>query len=330
MFILKSENIKALPVSDTIGSALSKIDTDWLREAVSTMSVPRSFEHEYENNCRIRDWIEETFQEFGFQTLRVGKYDNVVAWLPTNVSGKALAAGPERDEPAASALPLTFKDCDLSPTVLVGAHYDTKPNTPGADDNASAVAAMLECAKAIAKAHQFGHHQSHCVFVAFNREEDGLLGSHDFVENDMPDSWDLKEVHILEMVGYCDHTPGSQGLPKGLPVKLEHDRGDFLAIVANRKSNSKLRSVLQTAATYVPGFPVWGLKVFFGLENRFSDLRRSDHAPFWDKGIPAFMWTDTSEFRNANYHLPSDTPETLDYEFLTSVTRLLAARVLRN
>ena len=57
-------------------------------------------------------------------------------------------------------------------------------------------------------------------------------------------------------------------------------------------------------------------------------LLRSDHAPFWEKGIPALMWTDTSEFRNPHYHLATDTPETLDYEFLAGVTRLLVHAVL--
>jgi len=57
-------------------------------------------------------------------------------------------------------------------------------------------------------------------------------------------------------------------------------------------------------------------------------LLRSDHAPFWEKGIPAVMWTDTSEFRNPNYHQPTDTPETLDYEFMAEVGKLLAAVVV--
>ncbi len=305
MFILKSGNTKPLETHADIQLALEDIDANWLRNVVQRIAVPRSFEHEHESNCQVRDWIQETLQSFGFQTVRTGKYDNVVAWI-----GEAT------------------KIESVSPRCLVGAHYDTKPGTPGADDNASAVAAMLGSARATIKAHRAGVNQSHCVFVAFNREEDGLLGSYEFVENDMPAAWDLQEVHILEMVGYCDHAAGSQGLPKGLPIKLEHDRGDFLAIIANRTSNAKLKSILQTAASYVPGFPVWGLKVVFGLEKRFSDLRRSDHAPFWDKGIPAFMWTDTSEFRNPNYHLPTDTPDTLDYEFLKRVTQLLVAHVL--
>ena len=310
MLILESKNLKAGQTAQAIEEAVAWIDQDWLRSVVERISIPRNYEAQPENNRQIAEWVEEQFQSWGYQTIRQGEYDNIVA------------------------MPSSVEESDFRPRILVGAHYDSKPETPGADDNGSAVAAMLGCAKAI---REFGnavggqddpsmHIGAQIVFVAFNREEDGLLGSYDFVENYLPPSWKLEEVHILEMVGYCDHTPGSQGLPKGLPIKLSHDRGDFLALIANRHSNFLLKPILKVASTYVPGFPVWGLKVFFGLENKFTDLRRSDHAPFWDQKIPAFMWTDTSEFRNANYHQPTDTPETLDYEFLRKVTQLLVAR----
>ena len=69
----------------------------------------------------------------------------------------------------------------------------------------------------------------------------------------------------------------------------------------------------------MPGLPVTGLNVKLGLEKHFSVLARSDHAPFWDAKIPAVMWTGTSEFRNHNYHLGSNTPNTLNYRFLKQV-----------
>ncbi|HEY6330795.1 MAG TPA: M28 family peptidase, partial [Blastocatellia bacterium] len=67
---------------------------------------------------------------------------------------------------------------------------------------------------------------------------------------------------------------------------------------------------------------------YFGAEKFLPVLRRSDHAPFWSAGIPAVMWTDTAEFRNPHYHLPSDTPDTLDYGFMASVTRSLISCLL--
>ena len=266
-----------------------------LKETVETIAIPRHYVAEKSNNQFVASWIEGQFDKFGYQTFRQGEFDNIA----TQYNGG-------------------------KPAILIGAHYDSMPETPGADDNGSAVAAMLGCAKAIAEQAP----EAPVCFVAFNREEDSLMGSRIFVADYALQNLKLREVHVLEMVGYCDHSPGSQKLPQGLPVNLIRDRGDFLALIANRTSNRLVKPILSTARTYLPEFPVLGLKVFCGLEKRFTDLRRSDHAPFWDAGIPAMMWTDTSEFRNSNYHEATDTPDTLDYEFLQRVTQLLILRVL--
>jgi Zn-dependent M28 family amino/carboxypeptidase len=166
------------------------------------------------------------------------------------------------------------------------------------------------------------------VFVAFNREEDGLLGSKDFVDSYLPKApFQIQCAHVLEMVGFASSTPGSQLVPPGLPIKIS-DRGDFLGLLANRGSNQVMDFVLRRAGTYVPELPVMGLDVKLGIEKYFPVLGRSDHAPFWAKKIPALMWTDTSEFRNHNYHRDSDTPDTLNYRFLRHVTQLLTACVV--
>jgi hypothetical protein len=89
-----------------------------------------------------------------------------------------------------------------------------------------------------------------------------------------------------------------------------------------------MREVLRHVKAYVPELPAMGLNVKLGIEKYFPVLARSDHAPFWSRKIPAVMWTDTSEFRNRNYHQLTDRPETLNYTFLARVTRLLTACVL--
>jgi hypothetical protein len=104
--------------------------------------------------------------------------------------------------------------------------------------------------------------------------------------------------------------------------------GDFLGLLAARGSNRIAEQLVRLAASYLPGSPVTALKMFLGVEKYFAHLHRSDHAPFWKARIPAIMWTDTSEFRNPHYHQASDTPETLDYEFLSNVTRLALARAM--
>jgi hypothetical protein len=186
------------------------------------------------------------------------------------------------------------------------------------------VAVCLECAR-IARQHEIDS----IVIALFNREEDGLLGSQEFVAHlALGAPHKLEEAHIFEMVGFTSHVPGSQKLPAGLPILTVRDTGDFLALLANRHSNAVAEKLVSLSATYLPTFPVAALKIYLGIEKHFAHLLRSDHAPFWEVGLSAIMWTDTSEFRNPHYHLASDTPETLDYEFLSQVAKLALARAL--
>jgi hypothetical protein len=106
------------------------------------------------------------------------------------------------------------------------------------------------------------------------------------------------------------------------------DTGNFLGLLANRDADYVQDEVLASASTYLPDLPVIGLRVTLGLEKYFPVLLRSDHAPFWQKKIPAVMWTDTSEFRNPFYHQPGDKPHTLNYTFLRAVAQALTAAVL--
>ena len=154
-----------------------------------------------------------------------------------------------------------------------------------------------------------------------------MLGSADFVEEFLPAAgFKIAQAHILEMVGFASHEPGSQRVPSGLPISLP-DKGDFLGILANKKSGEMMNAILSGARTYLPELDVMALEVVPGAERAFPVLARSDHLPFWQRDLPAVMWTDTSEFRNANYHRATDTPETLDYGFLLPVTQLLVACV---
>ncbi len=298
MKISHAKDMKGPPVDQGIKKALESISEDFLKEVVKEISVPRHFKAEPDANRRVGDWIASKLKSFGYSVSMQGKYRNVVA-LPQVPPGE--------------------------PCVLVGAHYDSVPGTPGADDNASAVAAMLACAGAAARFEK----KPNVCFVAFNLEEDNLAGSTDFVKNYLPGSGlQVKQVHILEMVGYSDSEPGSQQVPAGLPIKIPRT-GSFLGLVGNRDSYRLLDSVVAGAKSYLPGFPVVGLRVYFGLEKYFPHLGRSDHDPFWKAGLSAIMWTDTAEFRNPNYHQPTDTPDTLHYGFLRRITQLLLLAVLR-
>ncbi|MCP4401455.1 MAG: M28 family peptidase [bacterium] len=300
MVIKHSANAKTLKdISERIKLILPAISEDYLRHIIETISIPRHYDAEKANNERTARWIHHQFEALGYQVSFQGRFQNILA------------------------LPVT----PLAPSnMLVGAHYDTVPGSPGADDNGSGIAVLLACARALSQYKLPGS----TIFMTFNREEDNLLGSQDFVRESLQDlNTELREVHVMEMVGYCSHEPGSQHLPQGLPVKLP-DRGDFLGLIGNQRSTELVDSTVKTAKTYLDGFPVLGLSVYLGLEKYFPNLQRSDHAPFWHAKIPALMWTDTAEFRNANYHSPRDTPDTLDYSFMRRVAQLLLCKILLN
>lgn len=198
--------------------------------------------------------------------------------------------------------------------VLVVAHYDTKPGTPGADDNASAVAAMIEAGRMLASM----RYQRTLQFVGFTLEEYGYLGSRHFARRARREQREILGVLDLEMVGY---TSRRQRVPPGLRARRT---GDFIGVVGNRSSRALVEAFVASARRAVPGLPVESLVVTWN-GYLLPIVRLSDHASFWDAGFPAVMITDTAFLRNPHYHLSSDTLETLDLPFLTQVTTAVAA-----
>lgn len=293
MRVQSSASARPLARRRDYAAAAERIHEVQLKETVERISIPRSYYFERAENQAVARWIAEQLAAYGLEPQFQGRYANIVAITPA---------------------------CRRQAGVLIGAHYDSAPGCPGADDNASAVAAMLACAQCVA--HLF--FDLPFCFVAFNGEEEDLLGSVDFVEHYLPENpIRLKAAHVLEMVGYCDHRRGSQKVPRELPVRLP-DIGNFLGIIANRRSSRLTPAILSVARSYLGDFPVMSLKASWGLEHLFPVLKRSDHAAFWrKKKIPAVMWTDTSEYRNPHYHRRTDTPDTLDYTFLRRVAQLL-------
>jgi len=209
-------------------------------------------------------------------------------------------------------------DPDAAP-YIVGAHYDTVTGTPGADDNASAVAVMLELARrAKAKPPPVP-----LRFVAFTLEEPPThatrhQGSRVFVKRLTEAGGRAAGAIILEMVGLT--TPRQQ-YPLFLQWAGYPDAGNFIAVVGNRASKPLgervLRGMRKNPALAVESLFVW-LNGWI-----LPDTRLSDHAPFWGADIPALMLTDTAYFRNPNYHGPKDTADTLDYAFMAELVRSL-------
>jgi Zn-dependent M28 family amino/carboxypeptidase len=207
---------------------------------------------------------------------------------------------------------------------VVGAHYDTVPETPGADDNASAVAVMLELAARLRQSDL----KIHVVFAAFALEEPpasstGHQGSRVFVNACRDNGERVIGAIVLEMVGY---TAPRQRYPfisrwPGYPAQ-----GNFIGIIGNWRSRTLGRAVVK-AFRQNQELPVASL--FLPFDGRIlPETRLSDHASFWDAGLPALMVTDTAFFRNLNYHLGSDTIDTLDFMFMARLVKSLEITLL--
>ncbi len=211
------------------------------------------------------------------------------------------------------------------PLLVIGAHYDSLPDTPGADDNASAVAALLELAT-WAPALLADGAAARLQLAAYDMEEWGLVGSGRHARRLRKDGAILRGMLSLEMLGYIDRRPGSQRLPPHLAA-LYPDVGDFIGVCGNEASR-ELVGTVTAALKSVPGLPVESI-VVPGRGEALAEVRLSDHSSFWDAGYPALMVTDTSFFRNPHYHRATDTPSTLDYDFLARVTVGLCEAVRR-
>jgi len=192
--------------------------------------------------------------------------------------------------------------------VLVAAHYDGPLGSPGADDNATGVAALLELA------HRWAIKPAPrpLWLVAFDKEEWGMVGSRALAQKLRQEGQKLHLMLSLEMLGYTAET---QNYPLPAMQAVYGSRGDFIALVANTGASHLLpklsRGMGAHVSTKVLPVPLRG--------HLLPDVRLSDHSPFWDAGYNALMVTDTSFMRNPHYHQPSDTIDTLDLPFLMAV-----------
>jgi Zn-dependent M28 family amino/carboxypeptidase len=203
--------------------------------------------------------------------------------------------------------------------VLLGAHYDTVPTTPGADDNASAVAVLLEASRLL-KDHIGGRTVRYVAFACeeppyFNLD---LMGSQYHARQSRLRGDKIVAMLCLEMVGYFRDEVGSQKVPPTIPKYLRRffpKRGNFLAAVGNLAS-WKLAYRFRRGFKRGTRLPLFSIV----LPEKVHEIRLSDNSSFWDQGYPALMLTDTSFLRNPNYHQSTDTPDTLDYARMTDVT----------
>lgn len=256
-----------------------------------------------QNLERIAAWLAAEFKKAGCQTseqlVRVeGRtYRNVIGVIP----GKSTAK------------------------IIIGAHYDACGETPGADDNASAVAGLLELASL------FGREtpQHTIELVAYCNEEPPYFGTenmgsfhHARLVRERGER--VTAMICLEMIGYYSDEQGSQKYPSPLLRACLPSTGNFVGVVGNGASVS-LAKLIQHGMNKVSSMPVARANI---PESIGLSLDFSDHRNYWAMGFPAVMITDTAFYRNPNYHEPTDTPDTLDYMRMSDVVKALHRAIM--
>lgn len=259
---------------------------------------PRNAHRHPAELARAADFIESEFVRAGLVVTRQA----APGTLPGEVVHNLIADRPAQD-PA-------------SPVLVIGAHYDSFSESPGADDNASGVAAMLALARRLGSTSKYA-----LRFVAFANEEPPFfqkpgMGSVVYVDS-LADTAKIQGMICLESLGYYRGGAGSQQYPR--PMRAFYsDVGDFVGFVGNLASRDLVDSLL-TEFRRVSNFPAGGV----GLPNLMDGLGWSDQWAFWQRGIPAVMVTDTAVYRYPYYHSRRDLPEHLDFRAMARVVSAL-------
>lgn len=211
------------------------------------------------------------------------------------------------------------------PRYVVGAHFDACGIQPGADDNASGVAGLLELAALLGKEQSLS---AHFELVAYNLEEPPFFAGPHMGSAVHADALKKQEVKValmlsLEMIGYFRDERGSQSYPVPLMGLLYPSQANFIALVG-RWDQRAVVSAFKKACVGTADIPV----VSIAAPASLPAIDFSDHRNYWAHGYPALLITDTSFLRNPHYHKPTDTAETLDYRRMAEVVRLVHAGLL--
>lgn len=274
---------------------VSILDLENTVKFLTTIRPPRNYRNIHSLN-RVAAYIQKKFIQYGLATdmqeFEVEKttYRNVIG-----------ISGDEKQE-----------------RIIVGAHYDVCGDQPGADDNASAVAGLLEIARLV---HRFRSTSKYRFdFVAYSLEEPPFfasehMGSYIHAQSLSEQGISIRSMMCLEMIGYFTTVDNSQDYPFGIMKAIYPSRGNFIAVVGNMKSGHLVDEVIQHFNE--TSLLVESLK----SPSLVTDVAFSDHLNYWKFGYQAVMITDTAFYRNRNYHQDTDTIDTLDFNKMGEVVK---------
>lgn len=287
---------KTIPMQEII----SQVDSLSVYNDMLWIAQPRNYVSAPAGITAIKDSLDTRFTVYDLQTDRLS-----FSWAghpSENIVGRHPGVGNERN------------------TIIIDGHFDAVSGSPGADDNGTAVAAVMAAARILSQ-YQFNHTLK---FIGFDKEENGLQGALNYINNQIPHYEDISAVLNSEMIGYYSEDTNSQTVPFGFDllfpatvdsIAASGYQGKWLFVVGNATSNQLVSTFNTVARANIPNANTLMLNVP-GNGQIAPDLRRSDHAPFWDAGYQALMLTDGAEFRNANYHTPGDSLGTINIPFL--------------
>lgn len=283
---------------------IGKADPENLRRHIRVLTdsnPPRNFAHP-ESLDKAAEYIAQQFAQSGLvshmQDYKVGNntYRNVVVHL-----------GP-----------------DTGDYLVIGAHYDVYKDYPGADDNASATAGLIELGRLLSPIKD--KLKRPIELVAYTLEEHTNtfdlkdMGSYIHAQSMKAANKNIKLMISLEMLGYFRDDPGSQKYPYSFFYLFYPSVGNYIALIARPQEwfvMRKVKSLFSTAAN----LPVESANI----PRIVPGVDYSDHQSYWDAGYTAMMITDTAFMRNPNYHQAGDLPETLDYRRMAEVVNGVAA-----
>ena len=316
-------------VESWLSSELAEVSKENLRSNVLRLLGPHNRLHSPDAMRRTEQLILDDLSASGWDVERQAfGFVNVVGALDY---GDGEPAGYKRLQGA--NIVATKPGSEQKNTVVVIAHYDTRRDTPGADDNTASVAALLELSRMIGKE----DFRQTVILCATDMEEILCFGAKALVKK-LRSQYDRVAAINFETMAFTDSKPHTQRpetnfgpLYRGLIRRMARHEwaGDFKMIIYRGAS-------LPLAATFCAGLrltagikvplmfrdpsdlPVLG-KILQRTTPFVRNFSRSDHVPFWQAGIPAIQITDTANFRNPHYHQPTDLPNTIDYDRLADI-----------